>query len=217
MSNDIKKDILDFLFIDFKEISEKLEATDKKVQFFIQIYITLIGASLTFIVTYIGKTDINNFNTQTYFCIFLISFILFVISQLILCYVLSGQKLHTDYICKLNIIRCLILKNLKQTEDFIENYGYTKCFVPRKGGMNNWMIYLIIFIIILFVAIGFWSLFNCTNNSFLRAMLILSYIVISGIIFIVNKYIYISHCDNIESSVKNLNENLKKLKKIASK
>ncbi len=215
MSNDIKKDIFDFLFMDFKEISEKLESTDKKVQFFIQIYVALIGASLTFIITFFGnygKSDSNDFNTQIYLYIFSAFFILFIISQFILLYVLSGQKLHSDYVCKLNIIRNLILRNLGQSELFVEYYGYTKCFSPRKTGMNNWMIYLIMFIMILFILGGFWSIYNYTSNIGFYCI----YIFVIIILLVINIIILVNHYHSIKDSVKKLNNNLNELINITS-
>ena len=133
------KGLMDFLIADFKDLSEKLEATDKKVQFCVQLYITIITA----ILAAIGANLLKGEHNQVYLYISIFMFICSVVGEFIFLYMLSGQRIHFEYVNRLNYIRRIILKNNGKNDDFIKEYGYTNSIKPKRVGMNYYMIYLI--------------------------------------------------------------------------
>jgi len=170
-----KKDMLDFLIMEFKEISEKLETTDKKVQFCTQLYITLITAIVAAAIGAEAVFEIPNSN----FCFGILFFVLYLMGQFVLFYMISGQRIHSDYLCRLNSIRYLILKKMNKSEKFIEAYGYTKCSVSKKSGMNDYMIYLSVALIGFFYALGAYIIWDLSQDCWVKSG------VIYGAVFLV--------------------------------
>ena len=160
---DNKEKLIGFFLVDFKDISEKLESTDKKVQFCTQLYITLISAVLAAIGS--GLLKQNNSYTGSitlYSAILLVIF--YIIGQFVLCYMLSGQKIHTEYVNRLNTLRRLILENSGKHSDFIDSYGYTQKISPKWCGMNYFMIYLIFAVMLIFLIIASFCMKEYSQN-----------------------------------------------------
>lgn len=141
---------VEFLQLDFKEISAKLESTDKKMQFCVQLYITLITAVLAAQ----GEKLLEKLNKKEYLFLAVLMLVFYVIGQFILFYMLSGQKMHFEYVNRLNFIRRKIFEKNGEKKEFIESYGYTSHIEPKIAGMNYWMIYLVTSSIVSFAIIS---------------------------------------------------------------
>ncbi|MBL7087090.1 MAG: hypothetical protein ISS28_08390 [Candidatus Cloacimonetes bacterium] len=159
--SDTEKGFTEFLIEDFKDTSAKLESTDKKIQFIVQIYTALvaaiISASLFFLANQFSKIEdilknneafkTNNIIFPLFFIIllFLIGFAICVYS-----YNIRGNYTHRIYISRLNFLRRVILEINEVSTDKIENFFYINK-IATKVGMGSVLNFFILFTINLYV------------------------------------------------------------------
>ena len=166
-----------FYELDFKDTSEKMENTDKKVQFWVQIYITLISSVLV-----LFNSNIPGFLESHNNKIIVFS-ALYLIGQILFCYVLASHSTHTEYVYKMNMIRCLLLLSSGMKKGFIENYGFIKCAATRKLGMTYSIIYLELVGTLVFA----WMTINeLVNKPSRQCMLFLLLILINIIVLLIH-------------------------------
>ncbi len=182
---DTGQGIIDFLIEDFKDTSAKLESTDKKIQFIVQIYTALVAAilsaSLFFLANQFSKIeDILNSKDviQTNNIIFPIFFItvIFLIgfASCVYFYNVRGNYTHRLYISRMNFLRRVILEINEVSTDKIENFFYANK-LATKVGMGTILNFFILFTIILYIYV---------------LLIILSYFLLNTISF-KDLYIYI--------------------------
>ena len=172
-------EITNFYELDFKDTSDKMENTDKKVQFWVQIYITLISSTII-----LFTSNIKGFmeSSEHKFVVFAV---LYLLGQILFFYVLASHTTHTEYVCKMNTIRCLILSSLGKNKDFIKNYGFTKCNSPKKLGMTYSIIYLELIGTLVFAWLTTMTIVETTKHSCLYILLL--------IVFVINIEVLIFH------------------------
>lgn len=130
--------LMEFYLTDFKDLSDKLEKTDNKIQFFVQLYIGIITASIALLAEKLILA--GHYGLSGCFWLALGAMGYFVME-----YVLSAFKLHGSYVNRLNDLRKNFLSQQGKNDGFIENYGYTEPIPPNSNGMTFWMIYFLQF------------------------------------------------------------------------
>jgi len=157
-----EKSITEFLIEDFKDTSAKLESTDKKVQFIVQIYVALIAAilsaSLFFLANHFRKIEkILNNGLKTdniVFPIFIIILLfLFGFAVCVYLYSLRGNYTHSIYIARMNFLRYVIFKKIGNDNSQIENFFYTQKSKPTPIGMGNVVSLFLAFTIGLYISL----------------------------------------------------------------
>lgn len=178
-----KQELVHFLTVDFKDTSDKLESTDKKVQFFMQVYISLITAVLAAFAA--GFIEEPTDNASLYVAAFMLAFAL--IGQFTLLYMLSGLKIHCEYINRLNYLRHEILSCIGKNRNFISKYGYTSSKQPEKSGMTYWMIYLMILVSAIFSGFGIGFLVrHFMREKYPLCSVVVGSVLLGGIHFFIN-------------------------------
>lgn len=138
-----QKGLLEFYMADFKDLSDKLEKTDGKIQFFVQLYIGIITASIALLSEKLMLAGHYLFSGLFWAALGSIGF--FVMQ-----YVTAGIRIHYNYVNRLNFLRSTILKQLGMDLRFIHDYDYTKPIRHKTNGMNYWLIYFLIFAVTVF-------------------------------------------------------------------
>ena len=208
-----KTSLTEFLIEDFKDTSAKLESTDKKVQFMVQIYTALvtaiITASLYFLANYFNNINLsaNNFNNilvilnnnsvlktdSIIFPIFgIILIFLLGFSICVYYYSLRGNYIHAIYLNRMNFLRNAIFKKTGNFPDQIENYFYTKRSIV-KVGMGNVLNMFLASTIGLYISFSFALLILIVSGKsilwyYFILMLIIVFILIVILYHFINKH-----------------------------
>lgn len=142
-----EKSLIEFLIEDFKDTSAKLESTDKKIQFVVQIYAALvtiiISASIPSVSSnlFIGPRGmLINASVKAIFVspiFFVIVLFLAIFVVFVYCYSLRGGYAHTIYIARMNFLRNVIIKKIGVPPEQIKNFSYTQKKPPSKFGMGS--------------------------------------------------------------------------------
>ena len=168
--------LTEFLIEDFKDTSAKLESTDKKVQFIVQIYTALvtaiISASIFFLASHFSKIVNflkNNDGLKTnniFFLIFcIILLFLFGFAVCVYYYSLKGNYIHAIYLNRMNFLRNVIFEKIGDYTGQIENFFYTKRSII-KVGMGETLNKFLVFTISLYISVAIW-IFDVFSKSIL--------------------------------------------------
>lgn len=128
--------LMEFYLTDFKDLSDKLEKTDTKVQFFVQLYIGIITASIALLAEKLMLAGHYGFGG----CFWLA---LGAMGYFVMEYALAGFRMHHNYVNRLNELRSNMLRHYGKDRKFIEAYGYTGSVPVGKSGMTAWMIHFL--------------------------------------------------------------------------
>ena len=146
---------MEFYIEDFKDLSAKLEETDKKIQFSVQIYFGVVTACIAVL----G----NEFLTNHYLLSSVFFIGLGICGIFVLLFVHYGMKLHNSYLNRLNTLRANMLAFTGQSQTEIDKYGYTSVIKPSNRGMTRVLIWALYFAISSFTAA---SVFYFLHNTF---------------------------------------------------
>jgi len=139
---DTGQGIIDFLIEDFKDTSAKLESTDKKIQFIVQIYVALITAILSATLFFFANqfSDIiaitKNPDGQNNILFLFMGVILFFFLGFSCCVYLYNQRgnfTHRIYISRMNFLRNVILQKHKISTEKLENFYFTNKKTGKVG------------------------------------------------------------------------------------
>ena len=173
--------LADFYISELTDLTTKIENSDQRVQFFVQLYITIIAAS----VTLLAKELVYD---RRYILCGFFWLALCIMGYYVFRYAIAGRSIHNEYINRSNHIRRTLLIHLRQKECAIEQYEYTSPKSNNPKGMSNWRIRFLQTCVASFggAAVFFFlchSAFTGIMNSFLISFVCLA--VISALLEIV--------------------------------
>ena len=166
--------VIDFLIEDFKDTSEHLKATDKKVEFLFQLY----GGTSTFftsIIVALISTALNSSNQSNATLIISIApqlslallAIIWIITWWLFEYMLRGLTMKSLYVNRLNFLRGEVYKRVGEKIDNAQIFYYVGKVLPdsdvKKVKMGDMFILALRWIIIsvwLFFSILLFSMLN---------------------------------------------------------
>jgi len=181
------KSNLEFLINDFNDISEKLESTDKKIQFSIQLFGIVISALITLMGAIFLSEKENSISSFKYIIMLTFVFISIIMGEFIYYYNLCGHCTHSIYVNRMNIIRKTLY-----TYDHIKHFrddSFTNIILATGKNMNYTMLcFITVFCMILsiFMGIVIWEY----NNKIELIFLIIIILVLINVIMNLNIFWY---------------------------
>ena len=198
----MSKEVINFLIEDFKDTSGKLESTDKKVQFIVQIYTAIISTVSSALIFFLAKhykaienviTNEHRKNALTAFVwpFFLIIFMTIIAFNIcIYIYSLKGVSIHYKYLNRMNILRRKIVDSLiaKFPDKLDGNYSYTAKVCFAGDGMNMTVTIYISILINLYITLASFYLWVLIYNNYTISLCILLFGVNIVICLVQYKY-----------------------------
>jgi len=185
--------LIKFYIEDFKTTSDKLESTDKKCQFIIQIYGSVVTILLSLMSILWDKSQLKHHELE----ICIIFALLIIVGQFIHRYILIGNSIHTIYLNRMNQLRRLILDTCKLNDKTKQNYGFLSQVPASSKGMGYTMQNMLQCVLI-YMQITLLLEILSRDLSIIRGLISFGIIIISILFFRDNRKHYATNCNSAE-------------------
>jgi hypothetical protein len=169
----VNKEAINFYIEDFKDTSSKLESTDQKCQFTIQLFVSFTTITVSVFAVLSEKLDLLSTNINLWF--YLVIAFLIVSGECIFRYIVVGGYHHMIYVNRMNLLRVLILNACNLDEEIINNYSFNKIIKANNKGMGHkmqTMLNSIIGLLFVSVIINVFLTYGVMVKSILASLLI---------------------------------------------
>lgn len=195
--SDDKQQQYDFYVEDFKNTSDKLESTDKKCQFIIQLFVSFATITISVLSVYVSA---NSQITIANIWLLLILTFLIIIGEYTFKYNVIGNYHHTVYVNRMNTLRVLILFTCNADKTIAENYSFSELIKAKSKGMGYGMLMLLNCIIsLLFITAGI-VLYLTQKDTMYCVFECIFIIVLMICIFLINVQFYRKKCKDADEA-----------------